>query len=131
MMMRTSSASTTVAATATFVDADTNSVVADNQVTFQADAGYNPAAADHSWICKEYHPVGSFDSQKTAVEYLKQYAVRQGFAISVSRILSIGRKRSFLTCSQENIIGDPTVGARQCEIAGQKGRLFIRSRDHE
>ena len=64
MMMSTSSASTTAAATASVVDADTNSFVADNQVTFQVDAGYNPAAADHSWICKESPPVGPFDSKK-------------------------------------------------------------------
>ena len=42
----------------------------------------------------------AFDSQKTAVEALKQSIVRQGFAISVSRSRVIGAKRSFLTTSQ-------------------------------
>ena len=88
-MMSTSSASTTAAATATVVNVDTNSVVANNKITFQVDAGPNPAAADLSWICEESPPFGPFDSQKTAVEALKQYAVRQGFAICVSRSRSI------------------------------------------
>ena len=99
-MTSTSPASTTAAATATVADVDTNSIVADNQVTFQVNAGPNPAAADLSWICEESPPVGPFDSQKTAVEALKKYAVRQGFAIRVSRSRSIGPKHSFLTCSQ-------------------------------
>ena len=98
--MSPSSTCTTAAATSTVVGADTNYVVADNKATFQVDAGSNPAAADLSWICEESPPVGPFDSQKTAVEALKKYAVRQGFAIRVSRSRSIGPKRSFLTCSQ-------------------------------
>ena len=51
MMISPSSTITTATATASVVDADTNSVVADNQATFQVDAGANPAAADLSWIC--------------------------------------------------------------------------------
>ena len=118
-MISPSSTSTTAAATATVVDVGTNFVVADNhhQATFQVDVGPNPAAADLSWICEESPPVGPVDSQNTAVETLKQYTVRQGFAISVSRSRSISPKCSFLTCSRENIIGNPTVGTRQCEIA--------------
>ena len=50
-MMSTSYTSTTDA-TATVVDVDTNSVVADNQVTLQLDAGANPGAADLLWICE-------------------------------------------------------------------------------
>ena len=76
MMMSTSSAFTTAAATATVVDVDTTSVVADNHVTPQVDTGPDPAAADLSWICEESPPVGPFDSQKTAVGTLNQYAVR-------------------------------------------------------
>ena len=79
MMSPSSTSTTAAAATATVVDADTNSVVADNQAIFQVDAGPNPAAADLPWTCEESPPVGPFDSQKTAVEALKQYAVRQGF----------------------------------------------------
>ena len=75
--MSTSSASTTAAATATVVNVNTNSVVADNQITLQVDAGPNPAAADLSWICEESPPFGPFDSQKTTVEALKHYAVRR------------------------------------------------------
>ena len=52
MMMSHSSTFTTAAAAALVVDADTNYVVADNQVTFQVDAGANPAAADLLWICE-------------------------------------------------------------------------------
>ena len=100
MMMSTSPASTTAAATATVADVDTNSIVADNQVTFQVNAGPNPAAADLSWKCEESLPAIHFDSQKTAAETMKQYAVRQGLVISVSRSRSIISKRSFLTCSQ-------------------------------
>ena len=92
--MSTSYTSTTDA-TATVVDVDTNSVVADNQVTPQVDADPNTAATDLLLICEESPPVGPFDSQKTAVETFKQYAVLQGFAISVSRSRSIGPKRNF------------------------------------
>ena len=116
-MMSTSSACTTSAATATVFDVNTNAVVANNHITLQVNAGPNPAAADLSWICEESPPVGPVDSQNTAVETLKQYTVRQGFAISVSRSRSISPKCSFLTCSSENIIGNPTVGTLQCEIA--------------
>ena len=77
MIMRALSASTTAPATATFVNADTKAVVADNKVSFQIDAGYSSAAADLSWICEGSPPVGPFDSQKTAEEALKQYAVRR------------------------------------------------------
>ena len=58
MMMSSSSASSTAAATATVVDVDTISAVADNQATFQVDAGPDPAAADLSRICEEPPPVG-------------------------------------------------------------------------
>ena len=98
-----SSTSTTAAFIATHVDVDTHSFVADNhhQATFQVDAGPNPAVADLSWIFEESPPVGHFDSQNTAVETLKQYVVRQGFAISVSSSRSIIPKCRFLTCSQK------------------------------
>ena len=76
MMVSPSSTSSSAAATATVVDADIDSFVADNQATFQVDADPDPAAADLSWICDESPPVGPFDSQKKAVEDLKQYAVR-------------------------------------------------------
>ena len=52
MMMSPSSTFTTAAAAASFVDADTTCVVADNQVTLQLDAGANPGAADLLWICE-------------------------------------------------------------------------------
>ena len=51
-MTSLSSTSTTAAATATVVEANTNSVVADNKATFQVDSVPNTAAADLSWICK-------------------------------------------------------------------------------
>ena len=100
MVMSSSSTSTTDAATATVADADAKLDIADNQTTCQVDAGPHPAAADLPWTCEKSPPVGPFDSQKTAVEDLKQYAVRQGFAIGVSRSRLIGTKCSFLTCSQ-------------------------------
>ena len=68
MMMSPSSTPTSAAATTTVVDADTNSVVTNNQATFQVDADLNPATADLSCICDESPPVRPFDSQKTAVE---------------------------------------------------------------
>ena len=76
MIMSPSTTSTTTAATATVVDVDTTSVVADNHVTPQVDTGPDPAAADLSWICEESPPVGPFDSQKMVVGTLNQYAVR-------------------------------------------------------
>ena len=60
MMMITSSASSNAAATATVVDVDTISAVADNQATFQVDAGPDPTTADLSRICEEPSPVGPF-----------------------------------------------------------------------
>ena len=51
-MMSHSSTFTTAAATALEVDDNTNSVIDDNQGTFQVDAGANPAAADLPWICE-------------------------------------------------------------------------------
>ena len=47
-MMSPSSTSTTTAATATVVDADTNSVGADNQATFYREDSPNPTATDLS-----------------------------------------------------------------------------------
>ena len=52
MIMSPSSTFTTAAATASVVHVDTNSVVADNQGTFQVDAGANHAASDLAWICE-------------------------------------------------------------------------------
>ena len=91
------STSTTAAATATINNVDTNSVVADNQAAFHNDAGPCPAATDLSWICEEFPPVGPYDNQKTDIEVLMQYAVRQGFASSVFCSHSIGSKRNYLT----------------------------------
>ena len=129
--MSTSSASTTANATATVVDVDTNYVVADNKTTFQVYNGYSSAAADHSWICKEPPPVGPFDSQKTALEVLKQYAVRQGFAISVSRSRTICPKRSFFDMCAVKILWEiPQSADVNARLWNKKGRLFIRARDH-
>ena len=128
--MSPSSTSTTTAATATVVDADTNSVGADNQATFYRDDGPNPTAADLSWTCEESPPVGPIDSQKTAVEALKKYAVRQGFVISVCRSRSIGSKRSFSNARKENICGVLQSAHVNARSRNNKGRLYIRARDH-
>ena len=96
-MMSPSSTSTTAAATATVVDADTFYIVADNLATFRLDDGPNHTAADIPWICEEYLASGLRNSQKTAVEALKKHPVRQGFTISVYRSRSICSKRSFIT----------------------------------
>ena len=120
MMMSTSTASTTAASSATVIDVDIDSVVADNLGVFPVGAGYKSTAAEHSWVCKESPPVVPFDIQKTALKALEQYVVRQGFAISVDRSRLIGRKRSFLTCSQRKHYGTYYSRTRQCEITEHK-----------
>ena len=53
-----------------------------------------------SWRCEELLPTGPFGSQKEAVAAVKQYSVRQGFAVTIYRSNKNGTKRVFLCCSQ-------------------------------
>ena len=57
-----------------------------------------PLISPPLWSCEDPLPVGPFRSQEQAVLTVKQFAVSQGFSVSISRTRSRGIKRVHLSC---------------------------------
>ena len=59
-----------------------------------------PLISPPLWSCEDPLPVGPFRSQEQAVLTVKQFALSQVFAVSISRTRSRGIKRVHLSCLQ-------------------------------
>lgn len=73
-----------------------------------------------SWRCEELVPTGPFGSQKDAVAAVKQYSVRQGFAVSIYRSKKMAPSAFFCAVHRESTTSDHMTGLCHCKIVQLK-----------